>query len=67
MVTADGGEVGKVSDDRGLLAAEGQVDEILQLKKLQLVGRCLKLCGLAGVSPLGAAPRCYQTRYPIAT
>ena len=29
MVAADGGEVGKVSDDCGLLAAEGQVDEIL--------------------------------------
>jgi len=37
MVAADGGEVGKVGDDRGLLAAEGQVDEILQFKKLQLV------------------------------
>jgi len=49
MVAADGGEVGKVSDDRGLLAAEGQVDEILQFKKLQLVGHRLKLRGLAGV------------------
>ena len=49
MVTADGGEVGKVGDDRGLLAAEGQVDEIFQLKKLQLVGHRLKLRGLAGV------------------
>ena len=29
MVAADGGEVGKVGNDRGLLAAEGQVDEIL--------------------------------------
>ena len=28
MVAADGGEVGKVCNDRGLLAAEGQVDEI---------------------------------------
>ena len=49
MVTADGGEVGKVGNDRGLLAAEGQVDEILQLEKLQLVSHRLKLCGLAGV------------------
>ena len=49
MVAADGGEVGKVSDDRSLLAAEGQVDEILQFKKLQLVGHGLKLRGLAGV------------------
>ena len=49
MVAADGGEVGKVGDDRGLLAAEGQVDEILQLEQLQLVGHRLKLCGLAGV------------------
>ena len=49
MVTANSGEVGKVGNDRGLLAAEGQVDEILQLKKLQLVGHRLKLCGLAGV------------------
>ena len=29
VVAADGGEVGKVGDDRSLLAAEGQVDEIL--------------------------------------
>ena len=49
MVTANSGEVGKVGDDRGLLAAEGQVDEILQLEKFQLVCHCLKLCGLAGV------------------
>ena len=56
MVAADGGEVGKVGDDRGLLAAEGQVDEVLQLEKLQLVSHRLKLCGLAGVEavhPLG--------------
>ena len=56
MVAADGGEVGKVGNDRGLLAAEGQVDEILQFKKLQLVGHGLKLRGLAGVEavqPLG--------------
>ena len=49
MVAADGGEVGKVGDDRGLLAAEGQVDEIFQFEQLQLVGHRLKLCGLAGV------------------
>ena len=49
MVAADGGEVGKVCNDRGLLAAEGQVDEILQLEQLQLVGHGLKLRGLAGV------------------
>ena len=56
MVTADGGEVGKVGDDRDLLAAEGQVDEILQLKKLQIVDHRLKLCGLArieAIQPLG--------------
>jgi len=56
MVAADGGEVGKVSDDRGLLAAKGQVDEILQLEQLQLVCHRLKLCGFAGVEavqPLG--------------
>ena len=56
VVAADGGEVGKVGDDRSLLAAEGQVDEILQLEKLQLVCHCLKLRGLAGVEafqPLG--------------
>ena len=56
MVAADGGEVGKVSDDCGLLAAEGQVDEILQFEQLQLVGHRLKLRGLAGVEavqPLG--------------
>ena len=56
MVTADGGEVGKVGDDRDLLAAEGQVDEILQLKKLQIVDHRLKLCGLArieAVQPFG--------------
>ncbi len=56
MVAANSGEVGKVGNDRGLLAAEGQVDEILQLKKLQFVGHCLKLRGLAGVEavqPLG--------------
>ena len=56
VVAADGGEVGKVGNDRGLLAAEGQVDENLQFKKLQLVGHRLKLCGLAGVEavqPLG--------------
>ena len=56
MVAADGGEVGEVGDDRGLLAAEGQVDEILQLEQLQLVGHRLKLRGLAGVEavqPLG--------------
>ena len=29
VVTANSGEVGKVGNDRGLLAAEGQVDEIL--------------------------------------
>ncbi len=49
VVAADRGEVGKVGDDRGLLAAEGQVDEILQLEQLQLVGHRLKLRGLAGV------------------
>jgi len=43
------GEAGKVCNDRGLLAAEGQVDEILQFKKLQLVGHGLKLRCLAGV------------------
>ena len=56
VVPADGGEVGKVGDDRGPLAAEGQVDEILQLEQLQLVGHRLKLCGFAGVEavqPLG--------------
>ena len=49
VVPADGGEVGKVGDDRGLLAAEGQVDEILQLEQLQLVRHRLKLRSLAGV------------------
>ena len=49
MVTANSGEVGKVGDDRGLLAAEGQVDEILQLEQLQLVRHRLKLRSLAGV------------------
>ena len=49
MVAADGGEVGEVGDDRGLLAAEGQVDEILQLEQLQLVSHRLKLRGLAAV------------------
>ena len=49
MVAANSGEVGKVSNDRGLLAAESKVDEILQLEKLQLVGHRLKLRGLAGV------------------
>ena len=29
VVTANSGEVGKIGDDRGLLAAKGQVDEIL--------------------------------------
>ena len=56
VVTANSGEVGKVSNDRGLLAAESKVDEILQLEKLQLVGHRLKLRGLAGVEavqPLG--------------
>ena len=56
MVAANSGEVRKVGDDRGLLAAEGQVDKILQLKQLQLVDHCLKLCGLSGVEafqPLG--------------
>ena len=56
VVTANSGEVGKVGNDRGLLAAEGQVDEILQLEQLQLVGHRLKLRGLAGVEavqPLG--------------
>ena len=38
VVAADSGEVGKVCNDRGLLAAEGQVDEILQLKKLPACG-----------------------------
>ena len=32
VVTANSVEVGKVGNDRGLLAAEGQVDEILQLE-----------------------------------
>ena len=49
VVTANSGEVGKVGNDRGLLAAEGQVDEILQLEQLQLVRHRLKLRGLAGV------------------
>ena len=56
MVTANSGEVRKVGDDRGLLAAEGQVDEILQLEKLQLVRHRLKLRGLArieAIQPLG--------------
>ena len=56
MVAADGGEVGKVGNDRSLLAAEGQVDEILQIEKLQFVGHGLKLRGLADVEaiqPLG--------------
>ena len=49
MFAADGGEVGKVGNDCGLLAAEGQVDEILQFKQLQLVCHRLKLRGLASV------------------
>ena len=56
MVTANSGEVGKVSNDRGLLAAESKVDQIFQLEQLQLVSHRLKLCGLAGVEavhPLG--------------
>jgi len=60
MVAADGGEVGKVSDDRGLLAAEGQVDEILQFKKLQLVGHRLKLRGLAGVEAIQSLGKVVQ-------
>ena len=56
MVPANGGEVRKICDDRSLLAAEGQVDQILQFKKLQLVGHRLKLRGFAGIEtiqPLG--------------
>ena len=56
MVTANSGEVGKIGDDRGLLAAKGQVDEILQLEQFQFVGHRLKLRGFAGVEavqPLG--------------
>ena len=49
MVAANSGEVGKVCNDRGLLAAEGQVDEVLQLEQLQLVSHRLKLRSLAGV------------------
>ena len=52
MVSANGGEVRKICDDRSLLAAEGQVDQILQFKKLQLVGHRLKLCGFAGIKAI---------------
>ena len=52
MVTANSGEVGKVGDDRGLLAAEGQVDQSLQFKKLQFVGHRLKLCGFASIKAI---------------
>jgi len=34
------------------LAAEGQVDQILQFKKLQLVSHRLKLCGFAGIKAI---------------
>ena len=56
VIPANGGEVRKVCNDCSLLAAEGQVDQILQFKKLQLVGHRLKLCGFAGIKaiqPLG--------------
>ena len=60
VVAADGGEVGKVGDDRSLLAAEGQVDEILQLEQLQLVRHRLKLCGLAGVEAVQSLGKVVQ-------
>ena len=47
--TANSSEVRKIRNDCDLLAAEGQVDQILQFKKLQLVSHRLKLCGFAGI------------------
>ena len=52
MVTADSVEVRKICDDRSQLAAKGQVDQIFQFKKLQLVRHRLKLRGFAGVETI---------------
>ena len=49
VVTANGLQIGEVRDDGGLLTAEGQVDEILQFKKFQLVCHGLELRGLANI------------------
>ena len=39
-------QVGKVCDDRGLLTAEGQVDEVGHIGSPQLIGHPLELCQL---------------------
>ena len=52
VVLANSGDVRKICNDLSLLAAEGQVDEILQFEKLQLVGHCLKLCGFASIKAI---------------
>ena len=52
VVTANRLQIGKVGDDRGLLTAEGQVDEVFQLEQLQLACHGLELRGLANIEAL---------------
>ena len=52
VVPTNSGEVRKICDDRSQLAAKGQVDQIFQFKKLQLVRHRLKLRGFAGVETI---------------
>ena len=52
MLTTDLLQIGEVRDDRCLLTAEGQVDEVFQLKQLQLACHGLELRGLANIEAL---------------
>ena len=56
VIPADLLQVGKVGDHRGLLAAEGQVDEVRHIGSAQFIYHPLKLCQLAvreTIQPLG--------------
>ena len=49
VVTAYGLQIGEVRDHRGLLAAEGQVDKVCHIPKIQLFRHGLKLRGLTNI------------------
>ena len=56
VLPPNGVQVGEVCDDRGLLAAEGQVDKIFYIGDAQFAGHPLELSGLTvvkTVQPLG--------------
>ena len=52
MAAANGCQVRKIRNNRCLLAAEGQVDQILHAGEIQLFGHGLELCVLADIEAL---------------